>query len=99
MEYVNPISNNYNPFFHFSFLRFFENELILVVVNFDEKDASLRINIPKHAFEYFETTDQIVNFGEDIISGDRVNEILASSIPYKIHVRANDVILIKFLLQ
>ncbi|MDO5523632.1 MAG: alpha-amylase family protein [Bacteroidia bacterium] len=52
------MSANYdNPEFdstrQFAFLRGVENELILVVVNFDNKDAEVAVHIPTHALEFF----------------------------------------------
>lgn len=41
----------------FAFLRGDKSELILIVVNFDNKDEEVVINIPEHAFVFFEISD------------------------------------------
>ena len=38
----------------FAFLRKHENEVLLIVANFSEKKQSLKIKIPKHAFEFLQ---------------------------------------------
>ncbi len=50
--------NNYeNPNFdstkHFAFLRGFEHDLMLIVVNFGDASAEITIEIPEHAFKFF----------------------------------------------
>lgn len=56
LMYANPYSSNFNPHRNYVFLRKFKEELILVVANFDDKDADLAINIPQHAFEFLQIT-------------------------------------------
>ena len=53
LMYVNPASESFNPQKHFAFLRRKDNEMLLVVCNFNDKKDSISVNIPKHAFELF----------------------------------------------
>ena len=53
LMYVNPPSENFNPDKQFAYLRCFEDELLLIVVNFDEHDTNVNVFVPDHAFEYF----------------------------------------------
>ena len=53
LMYVNPASDSFNPQKHFAFLRKKDNELLLVVCNFNDKKDNISVNIPKHAFEWF----------------------------------------------
>lgn len=50
--YVNPKSESFDPSRQYAFLRRHANETILVVANFDDKEADVEVNIPPHAFEY-----------------------------------------------
>ena len=50
--YANPRSDSFNPHRHYTFLRSTSNTLLLVLANFDSQPASVRINLPTHAFDY-----------------------------------------------
>jgi glycosidase len=53
LMYVNPQSGHFDPRYHFAFLRSDGKEVYLVVANFSQWDATIRVNIPHEAFEYF----------------------------------------------
>lgn len=53
LAYVNPRSEVFNPATQYAFLRRYENEILLVIANFDNYDANIGVNIPKHVFEYY----------------------------------------------
>jgi glycosidase len=40
------------------FLRKYDNELLLVAVNFEDREVELDVNIPAHAFDYLEIKEQ-----------------------------------------
>ena len=52
LMYANPWSDSFNPHRHYTFLRSTSNTLLLVLANFDSQPASVRINLPTHAFDY-----------------------------------------------
>lgn len=99
LRYVNDNSQFFNPEFHFAFFRYYNKELILVVANFSCKESVLKINIPKHCFDYFKVSDQFAGTGADLMTGERVSEPLSLSSPYSIAIRANNIRIIKFSLQ
>ncbi len=53
LMYANLRNPELNPGKQYAFLRRKGNELILVVVNFDDKNADVGVNIPPHVFECF----------------------------------------------
>ena len=53
LMYVNPHTEHFNPHRQYAFLRKQENELMLIVANFDEWDTPVAVNIPTDAFNYF----------------------------------------------
>ena len=53
LEYVNPRSENFNPDRHFVFLRKYNSSVYLCAANFSNERVQIKVNIPKHAFEYF----------------------------------------------
>ena len=58
LMYVNPASESFNPEKHFAFLRKKDDEMLLVVCNFNDKKDSISVNIPKHAFEWFNISEK-----------------------------------------
>ena len=58
LMYVNPASESFNPEKHFAFLRKKDDEILLVVCNFNDKKDSISVNIPKHAFEWFDISEK-----------------------------------------
>ena len=58
LMYVNPASESFNPEKHFAFLRKKDDEMLLVVCNFNDKKDSISVNIPKHAFEWFSVPEK-----------------------------------------
>lgn len=99
LSYINGRSDYFDPFYHYAFLRYDEGELILVVANFESRARNLKINIPIHSFDYFMIKDQFLSSGEDMISSTEVHELLSLRSPYNVEVEANDIRVIKFLLQ
>ena len=54
LMYVNPHTAEFNPHRQYAFMRKYEDELLLIVANFDEWDVQTAVNIPLAAFDYFE---------------------------------------------
>lgn len=72
LMYVNPSSADFNPEKQYAFLRKNGNEMLLVVVNFDDKDVNIKVNIADHAFDWLqipecdtEMTDIITGYTSD----------------------------------
>jgi len=75
LMYVNPQSDNFNPARHFAFLRKWQDELLLVVVNFSGENNSVQVNIPGHAFDYLQLPEG--HFGAiDLLTGETTIENL-----------------------
>ena len=53
LMYANPYSNRFNPHRMYAFLRKHDDELLLIVANFDEHATEVDVHIPIHAFDYF----------------------------------------------
>ncbi len=51
LMYVNLQNQNFNPHRQFAFFRHYNEESLLIVVNFDKKKVNLEINIPNAAFD------------------------------------------------
>ena len=55
----------------YAFLRKADDELLLVVVNFDEQEAVIDVNIPAHAFDYLEMNEKNV-IATDLLTKEKL---------------------------
>ena len=69
----------------FAFLRSFGNTTLLVVANFSEAEAHVRVSIPAHAFDYMELTEGKKDM-VDLLSGDQQTAILQQDSPVEMVV-------------
>ncbi|HIZ87656.1 MAG TPA: alpha-amylase [Candidatus Coprenecus pullistercoris] len=53
LEYANPKSEYFNPDRHFVFMRKSGKNVYLCAANFSSDRVQIKVNIPKHAFDYF----------------------------------------------
>ena len=77
LMYVNPSSENFNNEKQFAFLRKKDNELLIVVVNFDDRDVNIQVLIPSHAFEYLAIPEKKYK-AKDLLSGDKQDIVLSN---------------------
>lgn len=77
LMYVNPSSENFNNEKQFAFLRKKDNELLIVVVNFDDRDVNIQVRIPSHAFEYLAIPEKKYK-AKDLLSGDKQDIALSN---------------------
>lgn len=77
LMYVNPSSENFNNEKQFAFLRKKDNELLIVVVNFDDRDVNIQVRIPSHAFEYLAIPEKKYK-AKDLLSGDKQVIVLSN---------------------
>lgn len=86
LMYANPYTESFNPHRHYAFLRKHEDELLLIVANFDEHDTQVAVNIPSHAFDYFKLPTLDNALGTELLTGDTVQLVLSPDIPATLHV-------------
>lgn len=77
LMYVNPSSENFNNEKQFAFLRKKDNELLIVVVNFDDRDVNILVRIPSHAFEYLAIPEKKYK-AKDLLSGGKQDIVLSN---------------------
>lgn len=93
LMYVN--TENLNPIQQFAYLRHFEHETLLIVVNFDEQECAVQLTIPQHAFNHLSLKEGQYNAHE--LLHDKNNEILLTphnKVP--VHIAPHDAIIWKF---
>ena len=99
LMYVNQYSVDFNSDKQFAFMRYAENELLLIAVNFDEIEVDIRIFIPEHAFSYFEINDNYIVSAKELLTETTINAKIILNSTYKIHLKQHDACIIKFLLN
>lgn len=50
--YANENGWRFNEHKQYTFMRKYKNELLFVVVNFDNQSVNVAINVPSHAFDF-----------------------------------------------
>lgn len=85
LMYANEANEGFDSNRLFAFLRSFGNTTLLVVANFSEAEAHVRVNIPAHAFDYMELTEGKKDM-VDLLSGDQQTAILRQDIPVEMVV-------------
>ena len=69
LMYVNLNGWQMNEHKQYAFLRKFANEVLLIMVNFGDVPAQIRVNIPPHAFDYLKMTPSPKCRCKDLLSG------------------------------
>ena len=85
LMYANEANEGFDSNRLFAFLRSFDNTTLLVVANFGEADAHVRVNIPAHAFDHMELTEGKKDM-VDLLSGDQQMAILQQDSPVEMVV-------------
>lgn len=85
LMYANEANEDFDSNKMFAFLRSFGNTTLLVVANFSEAEAHVRVNIPAHAFDYMGLTEGKKDM-VDLLSGDQQTAILQQDSPVEMVV-------------
>lgn len=100
VTYANYQTPGFNPHRHYAYIRKYENELILAILNFDGNPADISVNIPGHAFECLQIkpSGDSTYTASDLLSGRisalKLNPDAAITVP----VGAHAAILLKIIL-
>ncbi|MGL4779461.1 MAG: alpha-amylase family glycosyl hydrolase [Bacteroidales bacterium] len=88
LMYVNPSSEYFNQDKQYAFLRKYEDELILIVVNFDIYEQDCKVVIPKHAFDYLEIEERAEIECKELLSKMTLYQSLSVLAPFRTRVPA-----------
>jgi len=98
LMYVNPPSRDFNPDKQFAFMRYAGNELLLIAVNFDDKDVDIRIFLPEQVFIYFDIDETSIQSAKELITETTQNATIKRNCGYSIHLKKNNIGILQFLL-
>lgn len=95
LMYINPSSEFFDANRRYAFIRSYEDELLLIVVNFDDKPALDRIIIPQHAFDYLGLSKKDSCTFRDLLSGEQFRWSLYPDSPVRLRIPGHSGIILK----
>lgn len=99
LMYVNYDNQSFNPTKQYVFLRAYEKEAVLVVVNFDDKKVDLTVNIPDLAFEYLKIDGDEYKSYKDLFTGEVSKLKSGIGKNFEVVVQANSGRVLKFFIK
>lgn len=89
LMYVNTEANeNFDPRRQYAFLRHAGDETMLVVANFNDSPVVASVNIPQHAFDYFNMPQGSCH-AEELLTGTRKGAEFTASAPFETPIPAH----------
>ena len=83
LMYVNLHNPDLNPHRQYAFMRSNGDETLIIAVNFDDREADIRINIPAHAFHTLGIVQGRYR-RHDLLSGARSTVELSDTVPFAV---------------
>lgn len=96
LMYANTQNSRFNINKQYAFLRKYENEVLLVVANFDRADQNVWVNIPADAFKALGFEDNKPATVTDLLTGTKAISTLTDAYPYQVQLPAYAGRLLKF---
>ena len=94
LMYVNPTSEFFDSAHQYAFLRKYENDTLLVVANFSDKEVDVKVNIPQHAFDYLNLPDKITD-AVDLMTGETSKICISPESPVSMLICPNSARVLK----
>lgn len=95
LMYVNLNNPAFNPHHQFAYLRHYDADTILIIVNFSESSADIAVNMPDHAFDCLHIAPGLYD-SVDLLTGSRTQLELSPDAPLSCSVPANGAVMLKF---
>jgi glycosidase len=96
LMYVNPYSEYFNPGKQYAFMRYYKRELLLIVVNFDEKEVDVKVFLPAHAFNYFEIESSTFQKATELLTNKKQLPFLKENSFYPVRIKTHNAVIIRF---
>ena len=95
LMYVNYENDSFNAEKQYCFIRKLEKELLIIVANFADSPAKLKINLPMHAFDVLGISEKEYSY-EELLTNSKGKANLSSSEPLAVNVKKNNGVIYKF---
>lgn len=93
-------ANQDNPYFNshrqFAFMRKYRNEVLLVVVNFDKAEQTVRVRVPDEVFRVLGFEENKAAVLTDLMTGEETISTLTIAWPYQVTIPAYSGRILKF---
>ncbi|MDL2223860.1 alpha-amylase family protein [Bacteroidales bacterium OttesenSCG-928-M06] len=99
LMYKNFSKESFNTHRHYAYLRYAEDELLLIVANFENKDADIKVYIPSHIWECFGIEKTSLKSAKDLLSNKKYPSELICDADYAVQVKADNAVIIRFQLD
>jgi glycosidase len=96
LMYANTANPNFNTNRQYAFLRKLENDVLLIVANFEDKELSVGVSIPTKALVALEITDNQAAKVTDLVTGESTIGTLTAAYPYQLTLPPYSGKLLKF---
>jgi glycosidase len=96
LMYVHLNAPDFNPEKQFAFMRYHENELLLIVSNFDSVDVTVRVFLPAAVFDYFGIDPTRIKQAKDLLTNKKQPAEIKKDFYYPLQIKANDAVIIQF---
>ena len=99
LMYLNFDRPNFNPDKQYAYMRYYENEWLLIVANFDSVDVDASIFIPAHVFDFFEIDDAKIGQIKDLLTNKKSNAQIKRNSPCYVSIKAYDAVILKITIK
>jgi glycosidase len=86
LMYCNEKNERFNSEKYFAFLRKFEDEILLIVVNFSPEKTKININIPSHAFDFLQMPQKTKITAKDLLSNKKTPTDFCENAPFEVEI-------------
>ncbi len=86
---------HFNPDCHYAFIRHTKNETLLVVCNFDDRDAHVGVRIPEHAIEFLQLHEGEYT-ATDLLSGEAQTIDIKANEHTFVNLHSNGAVILSF---
>ena len=96
LMYMNLDNPYFNPSRQYAFMRKYKDEVLLVVVNFDKADQTVRVRIPSDAFSSLKFEDNKAATITELMTGETNLGTLTEAWPFQVSIPAYSGRMLKF---
>jgi hypothetical protein len=96
LMYANQNNPYLNSHHQFAFMRKYHNEILLVVVNFDKAEQTVRVRIPDEVFKALGFEENKAATLTDLMTGEETVSTLTIAWPYQVTIPAYSGRILKF---
>lgn len=97
LGYANMQNAGFNVNRQFAFLRKYENEVLLVVANFDVTEQKVQVRIPSEAFSFLQIQENKPARIQNLMTGQSSIGMLTDAYPYEVFLAPSSGAILKFI--